>query len=240
MFGRFVPEFVKKKIWKYRGKQKRKGEGLIFCISMQRTGTTSVGNFFKHFNFATAGWNTALFNQWDKKWYDGDFEAIFNSKDFLLNQVFEDSPWWHPEVYKMLYHRFPGSKFILFTRDSKSWFKSMQNHSGGKTLSNTRIHCKLYHRENEFYERLDNDPSFKPLDYGHDNLLDMEGWQEYYTKFYDRRNREVIEFFKQHDPSALFVGDLFDKNKWKNLGKFIGLDVEKGFEVHSNNSKAGK
>ena len=237
MIGKFIPNSIKKSIWKLNGKRKRKGNSLIFCISMQRTGTTSVGNFFRHFNYPTAGWNTTLWKNWDKLWYDGDFESIFSSKEFLANQVFEDAPWWHPEFYKVLYHRFPDAKFVLFTRDSESWFKSMQSHSGGKTLSNTRLHCKLYHREVEFYERLDNDPEFKPLAKGHDKLLDLDGFEDQYRSFYEMRNREVTDFFNEKNTESLFVCDLFDNEKWSKLGEFIGIDVPDSFEVHANKSK---
>ena len=32
----------------------------VFCISMQRTGTTSVGRFFRDFGFRWAGWPADL------------------------------------------------------------------------------------------------------------------------------------------------------------------------------------
>src|SRR5690554_7497619 len=108
---------------------KRVNKSKIFCLSMQRTGTTSVGKFFKEYGFKVAGWNVSNRNKWSYSWELGDFETIFNSKDFKDNQVFEDDPWWLPEFYKVLYHRFPDSKFILFTRNEDAWFNSMMNHS---------------------------------------------------------------------------------------------------------------
>ena len=37
---------------------------------------------------------------------------------------------------------------MLLTRDSKKWFKSMERHTGGRAMGNTRRHCnKTHHRE---------------------------------------------------------------------------------------------
>ena len=67
-------------------------------------------------------------------------------------QVFEDDPWWITDFYKLLYHRFPKSKFILLERDPDKWFDSMVSHSGGLVLGNTHRHSYIYDRLEEFYE----------------------------------------------------------------------------------------
>jgi hypothetical protein len=216
----------------------RIGKGpRIFCISVQRTGTTSVGEFFKHFGYKVSTWDICYANKWSYHWYNGDYESIFNSKDFKAHQVFEDDPWWLPGFYKVLYHRFPDSKFVLITRDSQQWFESMKKHSGGKTLGNTRRHCKIYQREPEFYQRLQNDPSFKPTEVEVDNLLSLEGMDEHYKALYNLHNRQVVEFFEKFSPQSLFVGKLEDPQKWEKMGKFFALPVPPGLEVHANKSK---
>ncbi len=202
---------------------------------MQRTGTTSVGQFFRDFNYKVAGWELDKKNQWSYLWNIGDFESIFKSSDFKNNQVFEDSPWWYPEFYKVLYHRFPNSKFILFTRDSENWFKSMKFHSKGKTLGNTKKHCKIYRREADFY----NLPSDYIKNYNEskvDNLLSLEGYEKHYRDLYEIRNKEVIDFFKKHDPNALFVDRLENDDKWKKLASFCGIEISKDYKVHMNKS----
>lgn len=213
------------------------GNTRIFCISVQRTGTTSVGQFFKHFGYKVSTWEVSVANKWTHRWYNGDYETIFSSKDFQANQVFEDDPWWVPGFYKVLYHRFPDSKFVLITRDSQQWFESMKKHSGGKTLGNTRRHCKIYQREKELYARMDKDRNFKPHDVEIDNLLSLEGMDEHYKSLYDIHNRQVVEFFNQFNPQSLFVGKLEDPEKWSKMGKFFGLPVPPSFEVHANKSK---
>lgn len=214
-----------------------KGDYRIFCISMQRNGTTSLGNFFSHFGYPVATGGASKRYHWSKMWYDGDLEGVFRSTEFNSFQVFEDDPWWFPEAYKVLYHRFPNSKFILFTRDSGSWFKSMLSHSNGKTLGNTKRHCKIYRREKEFYYNVDNNPSFNYSNIETDNLLQLQGHEDHYRELYEIRNREVIEFFNERDPNRLILCELSDTEKWNKLGKFFGINVPENFSMHSGKSK---
>lgn len=205
---------------------------------MQRTGTTSVGAFFKAVNFNVADWPTSFAQQWSYSWYNGDFERIFNDPLFKNNQVFEDDPWWLPEFYKVLYHRFPNAKFILFTRDPQAWVKSMVSHSKGKTLGNTLRHAKVYRREAEFYEQIGGAGLAAYNHNERDNLMSLKGKEKHYAALYERRNFEVEEFFKLHSPESLFTADLNDTEKWQKLANFMGLKVPVDFAVHENKSNA--
>ena len=126
----------------------------VFCVSMQRTGTSSVGKFFRDFGFAWAGWPADRRNSWSLSWYEGNYEKIFNSLEFKMTNAYEDSPWFLPGFYKVLFHRFPDAKFILFTREPDGWFKSMLKHSQGSVLGRAKVHCKIYRRELEYFELL--------------------------------------------------------------------------------------
>lgn len=204
---------------------------------MQRTGTTSIGDFFRSFNYKVAGYSVSKKNKWSYLYSKGDFESIFNSKDFKSSLVFEDDPWWLPEFYKVLYHRFPGSKFILFIRDSDAWFESMMKHSDGKTLGNTKLHSKIYRREKEFYDLLSEQ---ELLDYNEtviDNLLELKNHKEQYKELYEIRNKEIIQFFQKENVNSLFIGQLEDPDKWKKLAAFFKLNLPEAFHIHSNQSK---
>lgn len=209
----------------------------IFCISMQRTGTTSVGEFFERLGFQVAKWKRSYNNKWSYYWQNGNFEAIFNSKDFKNYQVFEDDPWWLPEFYKVLYHRFPDAKFVLFTRDADKWFDSMVSHSDGKILGNTKRHCKVYRREKDFYELKHTQGLEEYDEHKIDNLLSLKGYEEHYKTIYRIRNREIIEFFEKHSPNSLFVGELEDPEKWEKLAQFMNIKIPSNFEVHANKSR---
>lgn len=210
----------------------------VFCISMQRTGTTSVGKFFRDFGFKWAGWPADEKNDWSGSWFDGDYEAIFSSSDFRKSNAFEDSPWFLPGFYKILSNRFPKAKFILFTRDPDAWFESMVKHSGGDVVGISRIHCKIYRRELEYFELLHSGT----IDETTENqihskkIMKLLGHAEHYKNVYRLHNIEVQDFFRRRSPVSLHVGALEDPKKWQKLGKFLGVKVPEGYESHENAS----
>ncbi|TVU91623.1 sulfotransferase [Vreelandella titanicae] len=204
-------------------------ENKVFCISMQRTGTTSVGRFFSDAGLRWSGWADCRKNGWAESWYDGDYEKIFSSNDFLVKNAFEDSPWWAPGFYKILYHRFPDSKFILLTRDTNSWLNSMINHSNDNLIGEPERHCKIYRREKEFYEK----NKFALLN---KKSMCISEATEKYKEAYENHNREAIDFFGKKSPSSLFVGKLEDPDKWQNLASFLNIKISKGYNNHENSS----
>ena len=236
MIKKYIPYYIKRRLKILIAKQKWKGSNRVFCISMQRCGTTSVGDFFHHFGYPVSRSSHSRKNRWTRSWYIGDYDSIFKSEDFRSFQVFEDDPWWLPEFYKILFHKFPNSKFILFTRDSESWFKSMVSHSNGQTLGNTKLHCKIYRRETEFYNKFELDSSITTIIDKNDNLLSLLEHKNHYIDIFETRNKEIINFFEKHDASRLIHCDLNDDNKWNKIGDFFDIVIPKGFNVHSNKS----
>lgn len=233
-----LPKSLKSLVIQRFPKLRWKGDKTrIFCIALQKTGTTSVGDFFTYFGYPTARYKHSRDNAWTRKWFDGDYEAIFDTEDFKQRQVFEDDPWWCLDFYKYLYHRFPNARFILVYRDPDRWFDSMLKHHDGKNLSNARHHCKMYHREADFYEKLEQDPNFRPSFDRVEKLIDMRPHREHYTTFYKTRQKEVLEFFEQHDRSRLLSLQLEAPGKWQQLGAFVGVKVPEGFDMHSNASE---
>ena len=208
----------------------------VFCISMQRTGTTSTGDFLADHGYSVAGWPVSDYYNWPYLYSISNDEAIFNSTAFQSYNAFEDSPWYHPGMYKKLFNRFPKSKFILFKRDSDDWFDSMVKHSDGKTPGNTFRHCQVYSRLPEFYKRLQNDDDFHPTLNESDNLMSLQGKREHYIEVYERYNKEVIVFFENSNSERLFTGQLEDPEKWKKLGDFLEVNVDKNYRKHSNKS----
>lgn len=210
----------------------------VFCISMQRTGTTSVGRFFRDFGFRWAGWPADEKNDWSGSWFEGDYEAIFTSLAFRNANAFEDSPWFLPGFYKILFNRFPKAKFILLTRDPDAWFQSMVGHSGGDVIGRSKIHCKVYRRELEYFELLHSGK----IDENTENRIHSEktmklvGHAAHYKNVYRLHNIEVQDFFRRRSPASLHVGSLEDPKKWQKLGKFLGVEVPEAYESHENAS----
>ena len=207
--------------------------GKIFCISFQRTGTTSVGQFLKGLDYKVADWSVSNRNAWGRKWVDGRLEEIFQSKDFRAHQAFEDGPWFAPELYRQLYHRFPNSRFILFERDADAWFASMLSHSGGRSLGVTAVHAKIYRREEEYLDLCAVAGSAEEVD---TNGLPLEGQKDHYTRIYRMRNRETRAFFAENDPARLYTARLEDADKWRGLAEFLGHDPARAEDVHANRS----
>lgn len=210
----------------------------IFCISMQRTGTTSVGKFFRDFGFRWAGWPADQQNDWSGSWYEGNYEKIFSSPAFRSANAFEDSPWFLPDFYKVLFFRFPNAKFILFTRDPDTWFQSMLNHSHGHIIGRTRIHCKVYRRELEYFDLLrsnaiDEEAEIRAFS---EKKMKLVGHAKHYKEVYRLHNMEVQDFFQRHTSSSLHVGRLEDPDKWKKLGKFLGVEVPENYDCRENAS----
>ena len=216
----------------------------IFCISMQRSGTTSVGRFFQDHGIPWAGWPADRDNNWSRAIHEGDFEAVFSSRDFKNARGFEDSPWFMPGLFKILYHRFPGSKFILLTRDPDAWFSSMLSHSEQTILGSHKIHASLYRREIEYYKLLDGGDldGLDPLPDSRNTTkedrekMTLSGWDEHYKSLYQLYTREVKDFFSRNDPETLFHGSLEDPDKWVKIGSFLGINVNPAYDSHENRS----
>ena len=208
----------------------------VFCISMQRTGTTSTGDFLAEHGYSVAGWPVSKYYNWPYYYSTGNYKTIFNSAAFNAYNAFEDSPWYHPRMFKKLFHQFPNSKFILFQRDSDEWFDSMIRHTDGKTPGNTFRHCQVYNRLPEFYERLENEDDFHPALNESDNLMSLRGKRNHYTTIYENYNSEVITFFEDSNPERLFTAQLKDPDKWQKLGDFLGINVDDNYNKHSNKS----
>lgn len=205
----------------------------IFCISLQRTGTTSTGRFFSDHAYSVATYQVSTANAWTANYFKGNYEYIFKSKDFKNSQVFEDDPWWLGDFYKVLYHQFPSAKFILLERDADKWFESMMAHSRGRTLGNTHIHTTQYQRLYEFYNSIEFDKNMYTGVV--DNALPLnEAHRTHYTNFYKIRNSEIKQFFLHHDNRRLFAARLEDEELWKKMGRFFKIEVRQDYNIHLN------
>jgi hypothetical protein len=204
----------------------------IFCLSFQKTGTSSVGIFFEENGYRVVGHQEAVKNDWNRKWFDGDLDGIFKSLDFRSSQVYQDDPWWFLDLYKILFHKYPNSKFILFERDADDWYNSMVKHWDGIVPSNGLVHSKVYHREEDLYAVLDSKGVNPNANKEHNILFRTEKEREHYKKQYELRNREIKDFFAHNAPNRIFICNLYDDEKWVKLGKFFGIKVSKTYNPH--------
>lgn len=203
---------------------------------MQRNGTSSVGDFLEQWGVKRIGSPQSNRNRWPLHWLEGDFESIFSHADFKEAVVFEDDPWWFPEFYRVLYHRFPESHFILLERDSDAWFRSLIRHSNGYSVGRTELHAKLYRREDDHHWLKQHIP-----EYGNKRSQEMVLYDkaQHYISVYERHNREVKAFFAERAPERLFNADLDEKELWQRLADWLQLPPVDGasFGVHAHKAK---
>ena len=219
-----------------RGKKESIVGPKIFCISFQRTGTTSVGRFFEDHGYTVGTWHVTASNEWALHWFKGDYERIFSSPDFQRCQVFEDAPWGGTEFYKVLFHRFPDARFVHLVRPADKWFNSMVSHSQGRTLGNTHRHSCIYDRKDEFHSLGDLSGAYTSE---LDNLLPLtEAHRAHYVAIYKGANREVRLFFDRFGKDRLFRGELTQDDLWQRMGAFFNIPVKSSYSVHVNESRA--
>lgn len=153
----------------------------IFCIGFQKTGTTSLGRALQVLGYNVCGPVGVTNPQFGKR-----------AKEWAMARLpyydaFQDNPW--PLLYKDLDLLCPGSKFILTTRNPRSWIRSMNKYFGdyeaaaevwlyGEGITprrHPRACVKRYKQHNEEVRRYFAD---RP-----DDLLEMDfgkghGWEE--------------------------------------------------------------
>jgi hypothetical protein len=212
-------------------------QGKIFCLSMQRSGTSSVGDFLEQWGLRRAGHPVSRRQDWSRCWYNGNYEGIFSNEQFRQFEVFEDDPFWFPDFFKVVYHRVPGSRFILLNRDSDSWFKSMVRHSNGYSIGRTDIHAKVYGRQDELRWLAKNVAGFDPQQPRSMVLYDKAA---HYKAAYERHTAEVEAFFTGPRASSFFMAKLGHPDTFPRMKEWLGLPDKEGvqMEVHTHKSKS--
>jgi hypothetical protein len=180
----------------------------VFCIGLNKTGTTSIGDALKILGFNRFGWRPAASAQLVNHWHEGRFEPFLSIID--NHDAFEDLPW--PLVFKEIEERYPNAKFILTVRSSESvWLKSIQKH---------------LHRGSAWVGHF--------LIYGsYDPVKD----ERLYIEKYRRHNEEVREYFASK-PGKLIEMCFENGDDWDKLCGFLGISEipPVGFP-HSNSAK---
>lgn len=114
----------------------------IFGIGLNKTGTTSLGNFFELLGYT----------HYCKSSYK-NIEKIKNKINEIYDLVekydmFEDWPW--PLIYEKIYFKYPKSKFILTIRKTADdWFDSLLRHSKRSGPTKQRFHVYGHYNPNQ-------------------------------------------------------------------------------------------
>jgi hypothetical protein len=206
--------------------------GRIFCVSMQRSGTTSVGDWLEAHGLRRAGSPTSVRMGWTRFWWQGNHDVIFESQEFLDAEILEDDPWWCPGVYRMVAERFPDARFILLERDEDTWFDSMCRHSGGRNPGWTDVHARIYQREDEWNELSLHNPNLQGGSWG---LLSITEHRAHYQSIYRNHGKEVRNYFADQ-PGRLYHGRLDDPSVFPRMCDFAGLRHNPAIAIPRSNA----
>ena len=202
----------------------------IFYVSLQRSGTKSFGNFFKKNGYQVLSWPQSYSLNLNQLILDGQWLHFLKSGLIEKFDVFEDSPFWVPELVSFIYQYVPDSRFVYFSRPSADWYRSMVTHSDGLTLGSVDWHCYWYDRLDDL-EMLRDNGRLSP------KKLPMLGMQRHYERIFLEHERKVKARFARFDASRFFVGHLYDKDKYKQMAEHFSLKLDDTADEHIHKSK---
>ena len=204
----------------------------LFCIAMQRTGTTSLGRFCAdQLGLAVCEFDRAIANGWPRLWLADEEARIFASPDFRTAEVFVDDPWWYPRAYERLAFRFPEALFVLVTRDEDAWFRSLMAHSGGRSPGHTDVHAAVYGRAAEFEALVARAGSRRSVNW---QGLPLAGHESHYKTRYRRHAEDARAWFAKNAPGRLLDVQLDDPVKFAALARRLGFPEGDYRDVHVN------
>jgi hypothetical protein len=168
----------------------------IFVIGFHKTGTSSLGKALQVLGYEVCG---GMYKT-DRK----QFRKTLNKKQFLkdwaLNltphfDAFQDTPWFM--LYKFLDHYYPNARFILTTRSTESWIKSVVNHFGGSDY--WVLHKWIY------------------------GYADPVGNEQLYTQVYENHIQAVRNYFMDK-PDRFLEISLENGDGWDKLCSFLNVN----------------
>ena len=211
----------------------------VFCLGMNKTGTTTMVKVFKNLNFRVAP-------QIKQEKIIGDIKCKHEKskiKKFCWKyNFFQDLPFSQGNIYRTIDEIFPQSKFILTIRESDKWFESLCNfhliyfRKMGFEFKNinevNEEHLKKFNwiKEGYYYDYTKTywitEIKSNQIIYNWNLLYD----KEHYIKVYENRNKEIINYFKKRTEDLL----IFDVNKNKDISKildFLNMSMKLNFSI---------
>ena len=198
----------------------------VFCIGLNKTGTTSIKYALEELGFRTGNEKKAkgLFDHWVQR----DFKPIIrfcHSAD-----AFQDSPFSLPYTYIALDQYFKNAKFILTIRDNaQQWVDSLRNfHAALWGNGNTPTKSDLENAINlekgrpwRVNRALFNSPEDDPY-----NIDDL-------SLFYHSYNTDVVNYFKYRQNDLLVI-NLSEKDSYGKMCTFLAVKPQREDFPHKN------
>lgn len=186
----------------------------IFCIGLNKTGTTTIEKVLESFDYKMGDQSTGELLIHD--WFSRNFRKI--SEFCKTADAFQDIPFSLPFTYIFLDQFFPEAKFILTIRDDvEQWYISLTKfHSklwgNGKEIpSITQLKKAKYRYEGYAFDAnkmIFNTPINDPY---HKKTL---------KNYYSSHVNSVIEYFRSK-PNKLIVVNVSNKDDYFKLCEFL-------------------
>lgn len=178
----------------------------VFGIGFHKTGTKTLKKVLTQLGYSVTGPN----------WFrNDDISQTFVTKSRELSKSFDgfqDNPW--PLVYAEMDEMWPGSKFILTTRDVEPWIASAVRHFGNEKTPMRR------------------------LIYG-DEYGCPVGNEERYAQVFQEHNAAARLYFEGREFDFLEI-DLTVMPQWEPICTFLGADVPSIPFPHANSARNRK
>jgi hypothetical protein len=211
----------------------------VFCIGMNKTGTTTMLKVFKKLNFRVAP-------QIKQALDIGEIKSINENlkiKKFCRRyNFFQDLPFSQGDYYKKINKIFPNSKYILTTRDSDKWFKSLCNfhliyfrNMGFNFKDITEVkkeHLKKFDwiKEGYYYDYTKNfwisEIKDNQLIYNWNLLYN----RDHYINIYEKRNKEIEDYF-QNKKEDLLIFNVSENSNILKILNFLNMNKDLNFDL---------
>jgi hypothetical protein len=192
------------------GTERKVKETKVFCLGFHKTGTSSLRAALRSLGYRVAGYNEFR-HLAQKPGLTRDEVAALALTVMRDFDAAQDSPW--PVLYRELDAAFPGSKFILVTRDPQKWIASALGDFG------------------------DQGNEIRRLIYGPDA---PKGHEAEWLARYARHNDEVRAWFAGRPQDFLSLDLDRGEVGWARICPFLGLDVPDRPWPHVNTRRSKK
>lgn len=193
------------------------GKQKIFCIGLNKTGTTSLKIAMQELGFPIGNQRKA--EEFIFDWGNRDFRKLIRYCNTA--QFFQDSPFSFPFTFIVLDQAFPNSKFILTIRDDPDqWYNSITKFHAKIWGKDGRIPTKEDLMEATYQEKgrpwISNRMKF-------DTPEDDPYKKDVLIKYYNNHNQNVIDYFKHKDEQLLIL-NVSDEDAYNKLCNFVGKE----------------
>lgn len=192
----------------------------IFCIGLNKTGTTSLEKLLSLFGIRTG--NQAVGEILGLDW------LIYNNPERIIKycytaDAFQDAPFSFPGLYQSLDKAFPNSKFILTVRNTpEEWFNSL-----------VRFHTDLFSSDKTRppSEKDLRDSTYRYKGYVLDVFTHLHGFpkiplydEESYKDYYIKDNNDKRAYFNNRSSDFIEI-NLINNDDFQNLCKFLEVET---------------